>query len=87
MTGDTVSLSNSGVEGLPLLEHVMKEGRRPGSSPSFAAIASHTKDQIRTLPANLRGLGSTESYPVDIDPGVLRLREAAQALIDARRKL
>ena len=87
MAGDTVSLSNSGVEGLPLLEHAMKEGRRLGSSPSFASIASRTQDQLRTLPANLRGLASTASYPVDIDPGVLRLREAAQALIDARRKL
>ncbi len=87
MTGDTVSLRNSGVEGLPLLEHVLKEGRRTGSSPSFAQITSHTRDQLRTLPVNLRGLESTASYPVDIDPGVLKLREAAQAVIDARRKL
>ncbi len=87
MTGDTVSLSNSGVEGLPLLEHVMKEGRRLSASPSFASIAAHVKDQLRALPANLRGLEPTASYPVDMDPGVRRLRESAQALIDARRKL
>lgn len=87
MSGDTVSLENSEAEGLPLLEQVMKKGRRLRPSPSLAAIASRTKDQLRELPENIRGLESHASYPVTMDRDVLRLREAAQALIDTRRKL
>ncbi|MRR17454.1 MAG: nicotinate phosphoribosyltransferase [Deltaproteobacteria bacterium] len=87
MTGDTVALADSTEEGVPLLEHVMKEGRRLSAPPSLASIASRTKDQLRTLPLNLRGLAETAPYPVAFDPGLRRLREAAQTLIDARRKL
>lgn len=87
MSGDTVSLENSEMKGLPLLEQVMKRGRRLQPSVSLADIASRTKDQLRTLPENLRRLESNAAYPVEMDPDVLRLREAALALIDARRKV
>lgn len=83
MVGDTICLKSAQMEGLSLLKKVMKDGRSVGPHLSLTDIACYAKNQIDSLPENLRSLQERVTYPVDIDPDLLTL----QAQMNVRRKL
>lgn len=80
MCGDTISLADSPVEGQPLLELVMKNGRLVKKLPSLDEIRRYTAHQLRALPENLKTLKEASAYPVDISSALTDLAE----LVDKR---
>jgi nicotinate phosphoribosyltransferase len=73
MSGDVLSLANDDQIGEPLLQPVMRDGRRVGPSPSLTDIRSHASRDTARLPEALRRLEATESYPVQVAEALVRL--------------
>lgn len=81
MAKDIITEETNMQEGTPLVEKVMSEGRRLKPSPVLTEIATYTKSQLQSLPEHLRQLDIVPTYPVEIAPSLLRLRQAAEQLI------
>jgi len=82
MVGDLVAEEGDQQEGAPLIAKVMDQGRRLSPPSNPAEIAAYTKSQLQSLPEYLRKLSSTPSYPVEIAPSLIRLREEAEQSIE-----
>jgi nicotinate phosphoribosyltransferase len=79
--GDTIARHDERLPGEPLLECVMRDGRRlPAGRVDTAGARAHAAEQLECLPAALRALEPAAPYPVDIS---LALQAAQQALKDA----
>ncbi len=75
MAGDVLSIETDAQPGEPLLELVMKNGRRTGPAPSLAEARQRAARDLARLPEKLRRLEPGISYPVEIGAGLLRLTE------------
>jgi nicotinate phosphoribosyltransferase len=73
MAGDTVALEDDAQPGLPLLETVMKNGRRVTLQPSLADIRAYSARNLAALPDGLRRLDSSAAYPVQVADTLVRL--------------
>jgi nicotinate phosphoribosyltransferase len=73
MTGDVLSLEGDRHRGEPLLQQVMKEGRRNLPLPSLAETRARTAHDLERLPPDLRCLTPDASYPVTIADALVRL--------------
>ena len=71
MTGDVISVEGDPQAGEPLLQPVMRAGRRIAPAPSLAEIRAHAARELERLPAPLRRL----------EPGAYRV-QVAEALTD-----
>jgi len=68
---DVVTLEGDVQPGNPLLQLVMKGGRRVNASPGIETLRAYAKAQLATLPQHLRELdGSAEPYRVEIAPAL-----------------
>jgi nicotinate phosphoribosyltransferase len=76
VAGDLVSLAGDRQQGEPLLQPVMRAGRRPSDVPDLAAARKHAQDQLSRLPMPLARLEPFD-YPVEIGAP---LRELAAEL-------
>jgi nicotinate phosphoribosyltransferase len=76
-TGDLVTLHQEMAPGRPLLQLVMRSGRRlPSSTPTLEAIRAHAADERTRLPDALHALQSAdEPYPVRFSDSLTRLRD------------
>lgn len=81
MAGDWVTLAREKRDGEPLLEPVMRAGKRCGPSVTLHAAREHARRQLRALPPAQRTLDLDEPYPVAISDG---LRELARRLDQGR---
>ena len=81
MTGDVLSLENEDTAGTPLLECVMRAGKRSAPSPTLAQTRDHAREQLSRIAPPWRTLGATTPYPVEISSA---LQELAQH-VDAQR--
>lgn len=70
MCKDILSLEDEAVPGQPLLEPVMRGGRRIQPSPGMEAIRRHVRQQLDSLPPALRALHTTDSYTVEVSSGL-----------------
>jgi len=66
----------------PLLEPVMRDGRRLRSAPSLDEIRARAKRDLERLPEPLRRLAPDTSYPVEIGADLVELA----ALVDSRMR-
>ncbi len=83
-TGDCVALADEAMDGEPLLQEVMRDGRRIRDLPTLSASREFCRQQVAQLPSELRQLEHGEcSYPVRISPRV----EALAHELDARDEL
>ena len=73
MAGDVLSLESDTHPGEPLIEPVMKDGRRIRPSPTLAAIRERAAHDLERLPGPLRKLEPGASYPVELADALLRL--------------
>jgi nicotinate phosphoribosyltransferase len=73
MEGDVLSLEDDQQPGKPLIEAVMRAGRRLHEPESLNEIRVRAADNIRALPEPLRRLEPDGSYPVTVDDGLVRL--------------
>jgi nicotinate phosphoribosyltransferase len=70
MLGDTVTREDEVLPGEPLLQEVMRGGQRLRPVDPFARARERAKRQLTQLPAYLRTLSTTPSYPVTIAPAL-----------------
>jgi nicotinate phosphoribosyltransferase len=77
MAGDWVTLARERRDGEPLLEPVMRGGKRCGERVALQVARDHARRQLRALPPSQRMLEADEPYPVAISDGV---RELARRL-------
>ncbi len=74
---DVISLEDDAQTGTPLLECVMKHGRRVNAFAGLDAARSHAQQQLAALPENLRKLETAaEPYRVEIAPVLQKLAAA-----------
>jgi len=74
--GDSVRLVDEHGIGTPLLECVMRGGRRVAPSPSLADVRAHCAAQLAALPAALKRIDPPwPTYPVSISPAVRLLAD------------
>jgi nicotinate phosphoribosyltransferase len=76
MHGDLLAAIDTVGEGMPLLEPVLRGGRRVAELPDLDVVREHTRAQLAQLPQRLAALEHV-TYPVAIDP---LLRERATSL-------
>ncbi len=80
MAGDILSVEGDGREGEPLLQPVMKGGRRIAPAPLSAARARAKQDLAR-LPEALQRLEPAIAYPVEVARVLAELTEEADRRI------
>jgi nicotinate phosphoribosyltransferase len=80
---DVVALEgeNAGEAGRPLLEPVMRDGKRVGPAPALDELRSRALAAYDELPPALRGLDAAQPYTIEISK---ELRALAQKLDQAR---
>jgi nicotinate phosphoribosyltransferase len=81
MAGDTLCLDSEGYSGEPLLELVMKGGRRTERLPTLQDARRLCARELERLPDALKSLDRAAPYPVTISRG---LRELAAAVDEHR---
>jgi nicotinate phosphoribosyltransferase len=78
---DVVTAEADAQAGEPLLEPVMRAGRRLRPLPPLAAARDRAREQLERLPAGLRGLADAQApYPVEIAPALRALAAAVDAV-------
>jgi nicotinate phosphoribosyltransferase len=87
MAGDRIALEQSpsataGNGAEPLLDCVMRDGRRLRPSPSLDEIRARAKRDLERLPEPLRRLESGANYPVEIGADLVELA----TLVDGRMR-
>ena len=81
--GDSVRLADEAGVGTPLLECVMRDGRRVEPSLSLARVRAHCRAQLQALPDELKRIDPPwPRYPVSISPAVRLLADQ----VDARER-
>jgi len=82
--GDLLTLVDDQQPGEPLLEPVMRAGRRLGASPGLDRIRDFAREQLEHLPAPLRGLEPATPYRVEVSPALEALADAVDRRTSAR---
>ena len=70
---DTLSVNPNSIIGEPLIEPVMKSGRRLRPAPTLAEIRAQAKRDLERLPEPLRELEPDTAYPVDVADALVKL--------------
>jgi len=70
---DTLTLEGDVQPGTPLLEAVMKNGRRVKASPSLVEVREHAARELARLPNNLRRLEQVQPYDVIVSDALRQL--------------
>ena len=73
MIADVLSLESDRQEGEPLLQPVMRQGRRLGLKPSLADIRARAAAELSNLPRALQQLEPERVYPVRIGESLIAL--------------
>jgi nicotinate phosphoribosyltransferase len=73
MAGDLVSLEDDSQPGEPLLAPVMRNGRRLHPKASLADARARAARDLERLPASLRQLAPSETYPVQVAAALAKL--------------
>jgi nicotinate phosphoribosyltransferase len=78
--GDSVRLAEEQGVGTPLLECVMRDGRRVEPSPPLTRVRAHCRMQLEALPDELEPIDPPwPRYPVSISPAVRLLADQVDA--------
>jgi nicotinate phosphoribosyltransferase len=73
MAGDTLSIEGDTQPGEPLIEAVMRAGRRLDPPRTLAEIRTRAARDLKRLPDPLRGLDGATPYPVKLGDALTRL--------------
>ncbi len=81
LAGDILTVDGDSQPGTPLLDTVMRAGRRLAPAPAPAQVRDHARVQMERLPPGLRQLNAAAAYPVEVSPA---LKELARQ-VDSRK--
>src|SRR5262245_19452861 len=73
MAGDILSVEDDDHAGEPLIELVMRAGKRLEPSPTLAQIRARAAGELERLPEPLRRLEPDGAYPVEVSDALRRL--------------
>jgi nicotinate phosphoribosyltransferase len=73
MANDIISTESDQQAGTPLIEQMMRDGRRVALSPGLADIRARAARELAQLPESLRRLEVEPTYPVAIADALVRL--------------
>ena len=82
LCGDVLTVEGDEHLGEPLLQPVMRHGRRLAAARPLAESRALAQAEMARLPDHLRDLAAADPYPVAIAPALHRLSEAADRLVD-----
>jgi nicotinate phosphoribosyltransferase len=82
MAGDLIGLEGDDAPGAPLLEPVLRAGRRVGPPPALGALRDRARAQVAALPEALRTLAPAPAYPVEVASSLRALAAAVDAQTD-----
>jgi nicotinate phosphoribosyltransferase len=68
MVSDLLTVVDDQQDGEPLLQPVMRDGRRLHPSPPLGEVRRHTAERLARLPEPLRRLDLAPPYPVEVAP-------------------
>jgi nicotinate phosphoribosyltransferase len=85
MSGDVVSARTDEQPGMPLLEPVMRDGRRAAPAPRLDAIRTRSADSVARLPEPLRKLETAAGYSVSIGQPLIDLAAEVDRRLRAAR--
>ncbi|WP_019569388.1 nicotinate phosphoribosyltransferase [Thioalkalivibrio sp. ALE11] len=85
-SGDTIAREDESLPGEPLLQPVMREGRRlSGHVRDLAALREHARQQLQSLPPEIRGIEPAAGpYPVAVSDALQSHQAAVTRAIRAR---
>ena len=86
MVGDIVTAEDDPQNGTPLIEPVMRAGRRLTPRPSLSDSRRHATQSVASLSLPLRDLGKAEPYRVDISASLHTLADDVDRFIDSSTK-
>jgi nicotinate phosphoribosyltransferase len=75
LAGDVLSVETDAHAGEPLLQPVMRDGRRIAPSPPLSDVRAQVARELERLPEPLRRLEPATPYPVAVAPALQRLAE------------
>lgn len=85
MVSDTIALAQETRTGeSPLLEHVMKQGKRTHGPESLGDMQARCMGELAALPPELRDLHREAAYSVEVSPALESLRRQIKGRYDDR---
>jgi nicotinate phosphoribosyltransferase len=78
MAGDVLTLEGDRQEGTPLIEPVMRGGRRIVDPARLSDIRNYALRQISGLPEGLKSLTRSSPYPVAVSPALKGLKASIE---------
>ena len=87
MAGDLLSLEGHHKSGEPLLQPVMRNGRRLRPAESLEAIRQRVKRELDRLPEPLRNLAPSTTYPVEVADELIDLAKDVDRRLQVRGSL
>lgn len=75
MCGDILTLASDKLTGTPLVQHVMKQGKRISEQPDVEKSREYAFSQLAGLPDYLIQLNESEKYPVEISKPLAELAQ------------
>ncbi len=87
MAGDLLSLEGHHKSGEPLLQPVMRNGRRLRPAESLEAIRQRVKRELDRLPEPLRNLAPSTTYPVEVADELIELAKDVDRRLQVRGSL
>lgn len=88
MLRDVLSLDDDRAQtGEPLLQEVMKNGKRVGPAPALGVIKARAEQDLNRLPEQLRNLSDGGSYSVEVADALVRYSAAVDARLSENRRV
>jgi nicotinate phosphoribosyltransferase len=80
--GDVIARAGEDLPGRPLLQPVMRNGRRLAAEEPIAVIRDRTRAELAVLPAAMRGLApACPAYPVEVSPALAAYQQAVTRVV------
>ena len=75
LAGDTIGLADEHLDGEPLLQSVMTDGKPTMPYPDVHVIRQHAAEQVASLPPACLAIRDAAPYPVDVSARLQALVE------------
>lgn len=83
---DVLGLAREKINGKPLLKKIMQGGRIICKSGSLEEVRSFARKNLSVFPAGLKEAGVSYKYPVEISPGLKKLKDNLAASLRKRQE-
>jgi nicotinate phosphoribosyltransferase len=75
LANDSIALASERRTGRPLLETVMRDGKRIGPSPALSSVRAYAREELGRLPVAMHDPRACVNYPVHVSERVISLAD------------